>query len=31
MNPIAADDAENVRAAFRKWTKLLHAVEGQLP
>lgn len=31
MNPIAADDADNVKAAFRKWTKLLRAVEDQLP
>lgn len=31
MNPLAADDIENVKAAFRKWTKLLRAVEDQLP
>lgn len=31
MNPISADDAENVKAAFRKWAKLLKAVEDKLP
>jgi hypothetical protein len=25
------EKAENVKAAFRKWTKLLRAVEDQLP
>jgi len=31
MNPLAPDDVESVAVTFKKWTKLLKAVEGQLP
>jgi hypothetical protein len=33
MNPLGADDVTNIKAAFRKWTKLLQAAEddGKLP
>lgn len=33
MNPLGADDVTNIKAAFRKWTKLLQAAEddGDLP
>jgi hypothetical protein len=29
MNPLGADDVSNIKAAFRKWTKLLQAAEGE--
>jgi hypothetical protein len=33
MNPLGADDIANIKAAFRKWTKLLQKAEddGKLP
>jgi Swt1-like HEPN len=31
MNPLATEDVENVKNAFRKWTKLLNAIEDTLP
>jgi Swt1-like HEPN len=31
MNPIHKDDVTNIKAAFRKWTRQLQAVEGKLP
>jgi hypothetical protein len=31
MNPLATDEIENLTASFRKWAKLLKAVEGKLP
>lgn len=31
MNPLSADDVANIKAAFRKWTRQLRAVEDKLP
>ena len=31
MNPLATEDIENVKNAFRKWAKLLSAIEDTLP